>query len=193
MRSKYSNAKYPIEFRGKKYFIDLFPKKPSSAEFRKSGITPTMSPSMVDFLIRLADKYRCTAYEKNQNEWNSISGFTVKYDDGDVSMVKINKIDPDKQIYLLNVYGNSSACEIQTIVSIENDFSDYIILENPKFRQGLLQHQNTISAGAIVAATLLGLKIFINISGFKAYDELTDHICNEPEVIVLNHFGVPIV
>lgn len=100
-----------------------------------------------------------------------ISGLWLKMPEGDV-LVKATRLHPkDKESYCLDCYNmDDKSCELQIMANIMQTPAKYCVV--PFYTKGVNTEQ-IWTVAQVMSTILLGVKIYINITKFRVFDEVT--------------------
>jgi hypothetical protein len=169
-----------ISMDGRRYYVKKPTEKPSEYLLKSRGVIVHFDFfEHHNWLEKLAEKY---SKEKSLQHPVTVpvSALVVNLGEGYYIIAEIlHEADWPNDVYLVNCFNTQNKnCEMQVMCDVSGRKAKYMrveeALENqrkPMRRVDVLQEETT---AAIVAIMMLGVKVYLNLTKFEVFDELTE-------------------
>lgn len=162
-----------VRMDGINYDIPPSPARSNMFKLQDKGIVAYVDCSQhLKWLTELTECYRKTPELQHETQDN-IAGVMIDFGSEGLVWTEITR-RPEwkKQVYLINCYASDSrVSEVQILCDISGEEARYGIV--PCEKVSVYNLEMLKNAGERASTILLGVKLFINVSKFRLYDELT--------------------
>lgn len=160
---------------GVKYTVKRPDPRPDPKQLIKKGIIARLDfAKNFDWLYAVLQKWGDTP-ELLKPTHDRINGLLIKMPEGDV-LVKTTRLDPtSKETFCMDCYNMSDrACELQALANIGQFPAKYLVV--PAHTKGgatQFDRKRIWTAAQVMSTILLGAKVYINITKFRVFDDVT--------------------
>lgn len=159
---------------GVKYAVKTPERRPTLKQLTKNGIITRLNfEEHFEWLEAVTEKW-ASHPEVCKPTYEKINGMWVKMPTGDILIKATNLSPTSKQTYLLECYDmeESNECDMQVLANIAGPQAHYMI---PFTKGGIspLSRTQIMAATQVMAAMMLGSKVYINITKYRVYDNIT--------------------
>lgn len=160
---------------GVKYTVKRPDPRPDLKQLTKKGIVVRLDfAKNFDWLYAVLQKWGNNP-ELLKPTYDRIIGMLLKMPEGDV-LVKTTRLDPtSKESYALDCYNmDNRACELQAMANIGQFPAKYLVV--PAHTKGgatPVDRKRIMTAAQVMSTILLGAKVYINITKFRVFDDVT--------------------
>lgn len=160
---------------GVKYSIKRPSPRPDLKQLTKDGIVVQLDFSArFDWLHSVIEKWGSHT-ELIKPTPDRINGMLLKMPEGDV-LVKITQLHPQsKQTFCMDCYNmDSRMCELQALANLSQVPAKYLVV--PAYTKGgatQIDRKRIMTAAQVMSTILLGARIYINLTKFRVFDDVT--------------------
>ena len=160
---------------GVKYTVKRPDPRPDLRQLTKKGIVVRLDfTKNFDWLYAVLQKWGNNP-ELLKPTHDRINGMLLKMPEGDV-LVKTMRLDPtSRESYALDCYNmDDRACELQAMANIGQFPAKYLVV--PAHTKGgatPADRKRIMTAAQVMSTILLGAKVYINITKFRVFDDVT--------------------
>lgn len=160
---------------GVKYTINRPGPRPDLKQLEKDGIVVRLDFSArFDWLHSVIEKWGSHP-ELLKPTPDRINGMFLKMPEGDV-LVKITQLHPQsKQTFCMECYNmDDRTCELQALANLTQVPARYIVIpKNTKGGATPGDRKKIMTAAQVMSTILLGARIYINLTKFRVFDDVT--------------------
>ncbi|MBR2704020.1 MAG: hypothetical protein IKE91_00955 [Clostridia bacterium] len=161
---------------GVKYTVKRPDPRPKMKQLLKGGIVVRLDfAKNFDWLHALLEKWKDEP-ELMKTTYDRINGMFLKMPEGDV-LVKVTRLSPtSKETYCMDCYNMSEdkSCELQALANIANVPARYVVVpKNTKGGATQGDRKRILTAAQVMSTILCGAKLYINLTKFRAFDDVT--------------------
>lgn len=165
---------------GVKYSVKKPGPRPDIKQLTNKGIVASLDFNQYfDWLKRLVEKWKDHP-ELLNSTYDRLNGLLLKMPDGDV-IVKMTKLDPTaKETYAFDCYNVSKkpedkVCEMQSVANTRRLARPMAVVmaSHTKSVRTSSERAYYMAAAETISIIALGVKIYINLTKYRVFDDLT--------------------